>query len=170
MTDYNSPDEILAVVDEENVEIGSATRREIHERKLLHRAVHVLVFGPDGRLLIQQRSSCKDTFPLHWECVGGHLGPGEEYRAAAEREVVEELGVTARDFVHLASIPASEASGWEFIEVFRAVIDQKVAPDASEVIDTHWLETQNLQQEMRSPARLYSPIFLNMLRCVAGKL
>ena len=33
---------------------------------MLHRAFSVFLFTPDGRLILQQRSSAKITFPLIW--------------------------------------------------------------------------------------------------------
>src|SRR5438552_3319655 len=62
----NSPDELLAVVNARNEEVGAETRRRVHDDKLLHRAVHVLLLDRDGRLIIQQRSNAKETHALKW--------------------------------------------------------------------------------------------------------
>ena len=161
--DYNSPDELLAVVDADDNESGALPRSVIHARGLLHRAVHVLVFDPDERLIIQQRSTLKDTFPLHWECVGGHLSPGENYREAAVREVMEELGVAARDLKFLCKIPASETTGLEFVEVFRAVANEQPVPEPSEIIAIENISFEQLVSEIQNSTRLFSPVFINTL-------
>lgn len=160
------PDELLAIVNETDEEIGAERRDLIHARGLLHRAVHVLVHSPDGRLLIQQRSRFKDTFPLHWECVGGHLGPSERYLDAAVREVQEELGISGRDFRFLGKLAACEMTGMEFIEVYEAVAPEELCPDPSEVIAVEWITRQALLEEMKTGARLFSPTFLHTLRSV----
>lgn len=75
--------------------IGSAPRSVCHTLPgLLHRAVHVLVFDPNGRLFLQKRSASKDIQPGKWDTsVGGHPGLGETNEVAARREMREELGV-----------------------------------------------------------------------------
>jgi isopentenyldiphosphate isomerase len=61
---------------------------------LLHRSVQVLVFGSDGRLLLQLRSAEKDLFPNYFcASASGHVAAGESYDATAQREVREELGL-----------------------------------------------------------------------------
>ncbi len=91
------PDEIFEVVDEKNNVIGTARRSECHGNPaLIHRTVHVVVFHPDGRMLLQKRSRHKDIQPGRWDtAVGGHLMPGEDFEKAAVREMQEELGVSA---------------------------------------------------------------------------
>ena len=39
--------------------VGSSERDKVHKFNLFHRAVHILVFRPNGRLIIQQRSEKK---------------------------------------------------------------------------------------------------------------
>ena len=74
--------------------IGHATRREVHARHLRHRAVHVFLFNPQGRLFIQKRAAGKDTFPLCYDSsASGHVDRGESYEACAARELEEELGL-----------------------------------------------------------------------------
>ena len=88
-------EEIFEIVDENNKVIGTAKRSECHGNPaLLHRTVHVIVFHPDGRMLLQKRSMNKDIQPGKWDtAVGGHLVPGEDFEIAARREMQEELGV-----------------------------------------------------------------------------
>lgn len=90
-----STDDWVDLVDDNDSSIGQALRRECHGNpKLIHRAVHVLLFNDQQQLLLQRRSKQKDIQPGRWDTsVGGHLDPGEGYRAAAVREMCEELGV-----------------------------------------------------------------------------
>jgi isopentenyl-diphosphate Delta-isomerase len=166
MTDYNSPDELLAVVDENDREIGAQSRRLIHERKLLHRAVHVLVYDKDENLLIQKRSAKKDTYPLHWECVGGHLGPGEKYQDAAIRELDEELGLPPERLERLRKLDACEATGFEFIEIYRVTALVPPLPHPDEIIEIDWVSPEVLRRQFIADVRKFSPIFLNTLRAV----
>lgn len=59
-----------------------------------HLAVHVCIFGSDGRMLIQQRQPFKEDWSNMWDVtVGGSAIAGDTSRTAAEREIMEELGL-----------------------------------------------------------------------------
>ncbi len=112
--------EIFDVVDENNRVIAQAPRGEVHARGLRHRAVHVFVRNKHRELWLQQRSHLKDVHPLRWDSsAAGHLDAGEGYAAAAARELKEELGIEAPT-AHIADIPATERTGWEFVELHLA--------------------------------------------------
>jgi len=87
--------EFFEIVDGNDLVIGEALRRECHGNpRLVHRVAHVLVIDGQQRLLLQKRSRRKDIQPGKWDTsVGGHLDPGEDYLAAAGREMLEELGI-----------------------------------------------------------------------------
>lgn len=98
-------EEQLEIVNENGEVVGLAPRSVIHGNPaLMHRVVHVLVFGNDGRLLLQKRSMNKDVAPGKWDTsVGGHVGAGEELSFSAMREMEEELGITGTDIEFLYS-------------------------------------------------------------------
>ena len=48
----------------------------------------------DGKVLICQRTQ-HQPMPLKWEFPGGKIEPGEQPKAALERELEEELGIRA---------------------------------------------------------------------------
>lgn len=58
-----------------------------------HLVVHICIFSPDGRMLIQQRQPFKQGWPNLWDVtVGGSAIAGENSAAAAGRELFEEIG------------------------------------------------------------------------------
>jgi isopentenyldiphosphate isomerase len=89
------PDEMLIQVTDDDQVLGPIARSRVHGNPaLIHRSVHVLVLGTDGRMLLQKRSLRKDTQPGKWDTsVGGHVGFGQSYEEAARREAAEELGL-----------------------------------------------------------------------------
>lgn len=112
--------EIFDVVDAEDRVTGRQSRHEVHRQKLLHRAVHVLVFNKAGELFLQRRSKWKDVHPLRWDSsAAGHVNAGQTYDETAPREIEEELGVTVQ-VEPLAAIAPSEATGWEHVRLYRA--------------------------------------------------
>jgi len=73
---------------------------EIHQRgKPLpegryHMVVHVVIFNTKGEMLIQQRQPFKEGWPNMWDVtVGGSAVAGDTSRTAAQREVMEEIGL-----------------------------------------------------------------------------
>src|SRR5438067_1783374 len=111
-------EERFPVVDEFDREIRDATRKEVHENNLRHRAIHILIFNQKGEVLLQRRSPWKDRHPSLWDSsVAGHVSADEEYDATAQRELVEELGVET-ELNRVAKIPASERTGEEFIWLY----------------------------------------------------
>ena len=115
----NPPDEKFDLVDPNDRVIGSAPRSEIHSRGLLHRAVHLWLFHPDGRLLLQKRSLDKDREPGRWtSSVSGHVNSGEEYDAAMHREIPEEIGIpteTCQNMSRVQYFPACPETDQEFV-------------------------------------------------------
>lgn len=111
--------ENFPVVDENDRWLRDAPRAEVHGNKLRHRAIHILLFNAGGDVFLQKRSRWKDRHPLLWDSsAAGHVDAGEEYDAAALRELNEELGVLAQ-LERITKLPASEQTGEEFIWVYR---------------------------------------------------
>jgi isopentenyldiphosphate isomerase len=91
----DDPDETFDLINDDDEVIGRVRRGAAHaDPSLVHRSVQVLIFGTDGRVLLQRRSQRKDLFPgFFCASASGHVASGEGYIATAEREVSEELGV-----------------------------------------------------------------------------
>lgn len=128
-------DELFDVVDEQDQVLRQATRREVHEQGLMHRAVHVLVFSRKNHdCLLQKRSAFKDCHPGVWDSsAAGHLDAGEDYDSAAVRELREELGIEDAKLIKVGTIPPSEATGMEHITLYAAMQDGKVHFPAAEI-------------------------------------
>ena len=61
----DNQEEIFDVIDENNKVIGKATRKEVHAKGLLHRAVHILIVNSKGEMLLQKRSMTKDLYKTY---------------------------------------------------------------------------------------------------------
>jgi 16S rRNA (adenine1518-N6/adenine1519-N6)-dimethyltransferase len=72
--------ERFPVVDENDRQISTASRLEVHENNFRHRAVHILIFNHAGEILLQKRSPWKDRHPLLWDSsAAGHVEANEDY-------------------------------------------------------------------------------------------
>jgi isopentenyl-diphosphate delta-isomerase type 1 len=165
-------EEFFDVVNERDEPIGRALRREVHERGLLHRAVHVLVFDPEGRLFLQRRSMTKDLSPGLWDSsCSGHLDAGEDYDPAAVRELGEELGLRlteppARWF----RLPASAETGNEFVWVYRLQSSGPLVLDPDEISGGEWLAPAEVTRRVAARPAEYCPAFKLIWSLAAAKL
>ncbi len=148
-------DELFELVDEANNVIGVAPRGECHGNpSLRHRAVHVVVFDREFRILLQKRSASKDVQPGKWDsAVGGHLMPGEDFETAARREMNEELGVpTTLPLRHLFDLCISNSIETESVRAFATVYEGPFRPSRDEIDEIRfWTET-DLRKEMSEAA------------------
>ena len=71
--------------------------------------------------------------------AAGHLDAGESYDACVIRELEEEAGQKGDGLELLAKLPASEATGWEFVHLYRAVQDGPIRFPCAEVEAGLWL-------------------------------
>lgn len=72
--------------------------------------VHVCIFDPEGRMLIQQRQPFKRGWSNLWDVtVGGCAVSGDTSRSAAERETREEIGLS----VDLTDVRPTLTLHWE---------------------------------------------------------
>lgn len=158
--------EMCMAVDENDRVIDSVSKIDCHRGKgIRHRAFSVLIFDSEGRLLMQQRSSEKITFPGIWanSCCSHPLDienengdPVEGVIHASKRKMLQELG-----------IPLEVSSNWEFNHIGRFeyscrwdddwieheidhVLIVRASPNLSinrnEIKDTKWLNHQEIIQ------------------------
>jgi 16S rRNA (adenine1518-N6/adenine1519-N6)-dimethyltransferase len=138
-------EEIFDVVDADDQVVGQATRREVHEKNLLHRAVHVFVVNRHGEVLLQKRSRFKDAHPGVWDSsVAGHLDAGESYDSAAVRELEEEMGISGVATEEIGRIAPCEATGWEHVRLYLARWDGTPHFPCAEVEAALWMKPDEL--------------------------
>ena len=88
MSNPHNPDELIALVDENDNVIGKYPRKN-HAEGRLHRETSVLILNPNNEILVQVRA---DSGRLDYS-ASGHFPYDEDYLDGAIREVKEELGL-----------------------------------------------------------------------------
>ncbi len=84
----------VILVNEQDERVGVMDKLPAHEKGLLHRAFSIFVFNSKGELLLQQRQSSKYHSGSLWtNTCCGHPVPGEELLDAANRRLMEEMGM-----------------------------------------------------------------------------
>lgn len=161
-------DELFDVVDENDVPIGTATRADVHAKNLIHRAIHVFVFNKNGDLYLQKRSLRKDNNPGVWDSsVSGHLDAGEDYLAAAIRELGEEIGIqdaTPEDLEHVLTLPPTAENGWEHVRLFITRHNGAISWPAAEVDSVMPFPVEEIKAWTQAKPDDFSPVFLMMFR------
>lgn len=158
MVDQN--EEWFDIVNERDEVVGRATRREVHARGLLHRAVHVLVFDGSGRIFLQKRSMKKDMSPGLWDSsCSGHLDSGEDYDTAAARELGEEIGVHGAKPSRWFRIEACEETAQEFCWVYRLRNDGPFVLHPEEIERGEWLAPDDLARRLAARPGEYCSAF-----------
>ncbi len=156
--------ELLDICDRDDRVIGTATRAEIHQRGLLHRAVHIWVFRPDGCLLIHRRSPQKYEHPLaRTSSASGHVDAGESYEAAASRELQEELGLAA-PLTWLIKLPASAETALEHTMLYRCATTEQPIPDPEEIESIEWVNVDELARRVEREPGSFTPPFRALIR------
>lgn len=156
-----SAEELLDVVDENDEVVRQEKRSIVHDEKLLHRAVHILVFNKKKEVLLQKRSVLKDNFPGHWDTsAAGHMGAGESYDSCAVRELKEELSIDA-ELQHIATLEPCSNTGWEFIGLYVARYDGALRFPCSEVEHTLWFGMDQLNDWIAARPQDFATGFLD---------
>lgn len=143
--------ELMDLYDENRIPLHRTAERHASSGEGEHRLViHVALFSPDGRLLIQRRTEEKEIWPGRWDLsVGGCVNAGETSRQAAERECLEELGY-ALDLTGVRpSVTVNFEGGFDnFFIVTRDVPLSGLCLQTTEVSEVRWADLNEIRTMM----------------------
>ncbi len=89
-----NPDELVDIVDEKGNFIEIVSKKEAHEKGLLHKTVISQIIDSKGRWLLVKQSKDKQDAGQYVQPIGGHVTAGETEVDALKREAEEEVGLT----------------------------------------------------------------------------
>lgn len=155
----NPEDEIYDVVDRSDRVIGQAARKEIHRKNLLHRSVHILVFNPEGNLFLQKRAMSKDESPGFWDSsAAGHVDAGEDYRTAADRELMEELEIS--EPLHpFMKLEACGDTHWEHVRAYSCATRQTIKINPVEIQEGRYWALSEISEALSKNNRRFTSTF-----------
>jgi isopentenyldiphosphate isomerase len=129
----NPSEEVVEIVDRDNRIVGAVQRSRMRREALPHRASYILVFNSRDELFLQKRTAIKDIYPGYWDvAAGGVVLAGESYEDSADRELAEELGVTA-PLVHLFDHYYEDQINRVWGRIFRCTHDGPFTLQAEEI-------------------------------------
>lgn len=163
--------EMCILIDEDDRKIGADTKKNCHlnsniDKGLLHRAFSVFLFNSEEKLLLQQRSDAKITFPGCFTntCCSHPLHTDSELeerdalgvRTAAQRRLNAELGippeqVTPDEMTYLTRIhyKAQSDGVWGEHEIDYILFMQKdveLDPDPNEIKSHCYVSKEELKE------------------------
>lgn len=154
-------EELFEIIDAFGKVVGIEKRSIVHQKGLLHRAVHVFVLDSKGRTFIQQRSFEKDVGPGLWDLSAAeHLKPGESFEDAAMRGVREELGVELFGMQKLGEknqfFDYGEKKDNERVATFKSRFKGKIRLQKEEILEGRWISKEALLKEMNKDPQKFS--------------
>lgn len=143
----------IIFVDADDNVIGYGSRAEAIEKGLIHRIARVFLFNPCSELLIQRRSPHHVSLPGKWDqSAAGHVDEGEEYAAAAVRELREEVGIENVPLKEIVKFYFNETDEPKIKKRFNVLFvghnDGTSQIDDYEVSDARWISLPDLEKWM----------------------
>lgn len=159
--------DLLVLVDRDDQAVGLRDKRSCHEgRGILHRAISVFLFNPQGSVLIQQRHRNKQLWGGCWSnscCT--HPFFGEQPIDAAKRRVGEELGLDVElEFVYKFEYHeewSPEYSEHELCSVFVGYVNADPVINETEIQAWCWDSPESLDEGISKGLSNYTP-WLNL--------
>lgn len=159
--------DMVIIVDENDNEIGQCDKYSAHRisaNPKLHRAFSLFLFNKEGKLLLQQRSKNKLTFPMIWanSCCS-HPSPGESILHAVVRRAKFELNLELHESelheVNTLTYRAdwNEWAEWEIDHLVVGKSDNDIHPNPEEVNDIKWVTEEELADYLTKTPELFSP-------------
>lgn len=142
----NSQEELLVVVDEDDNILDYLPRKKVHQKKLLHRTICVVILNSKGEVVLQKRSMNQDTYPgMLGNAVGGHVTKGKGYDETAQREAFEELGLKV-PLTFVKKTIVEDKIHRTMTAIYKITCDGPFKKDLSEIDDIITLPVSELEK------------------------
>jgi isopentenyl-diphosphate delta-isomerase len=168
--------EEVVLVDEKNNVLGTMPKAEVHQKETpLHRAFSVFIFNKDGKLLLQQRSYKKKTWPGVWSnsCCG-HPKLNENNIEAAKRRIKEELRINIDSIDEIASYRYSFSKDGimenEICPVLMGFTQEEPKINEDEIESVKWISWGEFLKDIEDNQEKYSPWCIEQAKILNRKL
>lgn len=145
--------EKVILVDVNDNILGEQEKISAHVNGNLHRAISVIIFNSEGKMLLQQRAFSKYHTPGLWtNACCSHPRPGEQTYDAARRRLMEEMGLENAleekfSFIYRAHFD-NGLTEHEFDHVFFGISDTNPVINPEEANDFRWIALTELMKEI----------------------
>jgi 8-oxo-dGTP pyrophosphatase MutT (NUDIX family) len=96
--------------------------------------------------------------------AAGHVDAGEDYGVSAAREIEEELGIRADALERLFKLPATAATGMEFVQVYRCRHNGPFILAADEIDEGDWFSVAEIAERIAADDQRLTEAFKTIWR------
>jgi isopentenyldiphosphate isomerase len=165
--------ELLDVVDEKDKFIGKDTKENKLLKGFISRNVAVFILDESKKLLTVKRSPDKKSFPNRYDlAVCGDVKAGEKYPEAAQRELMEKLGIKC-SIKHLGKIFNEFKENDKKVKYFTCIFLGRYAGKVKlndELVELKRLSIKNVEELVEKDRYLFTPSFFSVFMHVRDKL
>lgn len=137
--------EWVDIVDENNDVIAQASRQQMREQGLRHRATYIVVHDGMGNILVQRRTETKDYRPGMLDATaGGVVQADEQMLESARREAEEELGIAGVPFAEHGQFYFEDPHCRVWGGLFSCVSHGPFALQEEEVSEVSWMTPEEI--------------------------
>ena len=158
--------EIWDVYDENRIKTGrTMVRGDAFKEGDYHVVVHVCIFNSEGKMLIQQRQSFKHGWSNMWDVTaGGSAVAGDSSRTAAEREVMEEIGLKIDLKGVRPRITINYDNGFDDVYVITQDVDiSALKLQYEEVQAVKWADSEEIKSMIAEGVFVpWNPIYIDL--------
>ena len=162
--------ELIIVVDENDVVVGSQRRGALDHKNAIYRVAGLWVFNSSGQVLLAQRSPNKLTGPGQWSpSAGGTVEVGESYLENIIKEADEEIGLWGVDLTEIDKYFVRQLHSF-FIQYFMTTVDwpaEQFTLQPEEVAQVKWMTIEDLLRDVNENPNAYVPSITFGLRALA---
>lgn len=153
--------EKVILVDEDDKEIGIKEKQQAHIDGNLHRCFSIQIFNSKGEQLLQKRAKHKYHSGGLWtNACCGHPCQGEDTKKAAERRLIEELGISCNlQKKTIFSYHAEFSNGLtenEIDHLFTGISDNNPILNLEEAEEYKWISKEDLKEDMKNHPENYT--------------
>lgn len=156
--------DLVILVDELDNQTGVMEKMEAHKKAVLHRAISVFIVNSKGEWLLQRRALNKYHSNGLWtNTCCSHPFPGESNHHAAQRRLMEEMGLSTDlkeifQFIYLEELD-NKLTEHEFDHVFVGITDKKPEIDPGEVVEWKYMDYNSLITRLEQSPEDYTVWF-----------
>ena len=154
----------VVLVDEQDHELGTMDKMEVHYKGILHRAFSIFILNNRGEMLLQQRSAKKYHSGGLWtNACCSHPMQDDTIEKAALKRLQEEMGFTtlikkAFTFTYRADV-GDGLTEHEYDHVFTGIYNGTIVPAEAEVQDFCYMSLPAIASAIASHPHKYTQWF-----------
>ena len=146
--------DFVILVDKKDRIIGKMEKLDAHKIPTLHRAISVFIVNSKGEWLLQKRAFSKYHSNGLWtNTCCSHPFPGESNIQAANRRLMEEMGLSAElneifHFIYKEKLD-NELTEYELDHIFVGITDKEPVININEVVEWKYMPYEDLIDDLK---------------------